>query len=82
MVATRQEVNEWIEEGRQKKARWIISVCDTFDYEDYPVFVNVDESLKEKIRYYMTANMQTINEIISLELDGTVKEDLEPSTFL
>ena len=83
MVATRQDVDQWIVEGRAKGARWIISVCDTYDYEDYPVFVNANEDLRAKVQYYhQEAKMQSVNEIISLEPGGKTIEDISPNSIL
>jgi hypothetical protein len=82
MVATRTEVHEWIMRGRKQGARWIISVCDTHDYEDYPVYVAATGNLRALVSQYHGKNMQQINEIISLEPDGPTVEDLTPESFL
>ena len=66
MTATRQDVDRWIEEGKEKGATHIISVCDTFDWDDYPVYVMSDEDVEEKQKKYDGSNMQIINEIINL----------------
>jgi len=39
MAATLQDLKEWFDEGVKAKATHMIVVCDTFDYEDYPVYV-------------------------------------------
>ncbi len=72
MAATEEEVNRWIETAREKGAKYIISVCDTFDYDDYPVYVMPDENLTERKKEYNGENMQRINEVITLNDDGTV----------
>ena len=66
MAATKQEVDRWIEIGKKKGATHIISVCDTFDYEDYPVFVMPNENIEEEKKKYNRVNMQKINEVIEL----------------
>jgi hypothetical protein len=38
MAASREEVDNWIERAKNDKFEFIISACDTFDWEDYPVF--------------------------------------------
>ena len=56
----------WLQEAKEKNATHLIIVLDTFDYEDYPVFVLQGEELKEKVIKFSTASMQSIQEIITL----------------
>jgi hypothetical protein len=56
----------WIKRARKEKAAYIISVCDTFSYGDYPVFVGVTENLEKRKKEYDGVNMQRINEVIDL----------------
>lgn len=65
MTATREDVDRWIHEGITRGAKYIISVCDTFSYDDYPVYVMPDQSLEQKKDHY-SGSMQRINEVISL----------------
>lgn len=64
MAASQEDIDRWIETAKAKGCKWIISVCDTFDWEDYPVYCKDDEELKEKQPQYNGVNMQTINETI------------------
>jgi hypothetical protein len=66
MAATAQDVQDWIKHGKLQKATHIISVCDTFDWDDYPVFVLPNENVDEVKLKYDGKNMQKINEIIDL----------------
>ena len=75
MSASRADVDRWIEEAKRKKAKYIISVCDTFDWDDYPVYVMPDEDLDEKKKPYRI-NMQRINEVIEIKEDGTIIEQI------
>ena len=76
MAANRQDVNGWIQRAINNKCQYIISVCDTYDWDDYPVFCeNKGQVLKESIQYN-GVNMQRINEIIRINDDGTVTENL------
>ena len=75
MAATREEVDRWIAEGQKRGAKYIISVCDTWDYDDYPVYVMPDDNLEEQKTKY-SGNMQRINEVITLNADGTIKEQI------
>lgn len=66
MAATREDVDRWIANAKKVGATHIISVCDTFDYDDYPVYVMPDEKLYEKKKQYDNVNMQKINEVIDV----------------
>ena len=73
MAATRQDVDRWIEEAKKNNQPFIISVCDTFDYDDYPIFCKTINELKERYKDVNGVNMQRINEIIKINPDGSVE---------
>jgi hypothetical protein len=75
MTATRQDVNHWIKIAKKNNHKYIISVCNTWDYDDYPVFFDDVKTLEENYSKY-TTNMQKINEIIRINDDGTFIENL------
>ena len=66
MAATRKEVNEWIKLAKENDIEYIISVCDTFDFDDYPVYCKNTKELKRKLTNFNDVNMQRINEIIQI----------------
>lgn len=66
MAATKQDVDRWIAKGREMGATHIISVCDTFDYSDYPVYIMPGDNLQEEEKRHREASMQRINETIKL----------------
>lgn len=68
-MTTKDDIREWLNEGKRTKATHVIIVCDTFDYTDYPVYVNSGESVKEKYDEYNGPNMQQIMEVYNLNLD-------------
>ena len=39
MAAKKEAIERWIKDAKEKGATHIISVCDTFEWEDYPVHV-------------------------------------------
>lgn len=75
MAATRQDIDRWIKTAKEKKDEYIISVCDTWDYDDYPVYCKDLESLKKSYSLYNGENMQSVNEIIRIK-NGVVTENL------
>ena len=77
MTASRKDVDNWINTAKTKECKYIISVCDTFDYEDYPVYIQDMNELILSIDKYAGVNMQKINEIIKINDDGSVTENLK-----
>ena len=47
----------------------MLVVCDTFDYEDYPVYVTSDQVMQEVFEEYQGQNMQKVMEIYNLCMD-------------
>lgn len=82
MTATRSDVNRWIEIAKKNGDEYIISVCDTYDWDDYPVFCKTKEILLESYEEYAYGrNMQKVNEIIRINKDGTITENLHISNI-
>lgn len=69
MAASKSEIRGWLHRGIEQGATHVICVCDTFDWEDYPVFVSKDESVHERLAYYERADMQTVMEVYNLSMD-------------
>ncbi len=63
------EIKCWLEDGNNSTNSHLIVVCDTFDYEYYPVYVKNDEDVKEKMGKYNSNNMQKIMEVYDYSLD-------------
>jgi hypothetical protein len=68
-VVTKQDIRNWINGAKKEGATHMLVVCDTFDYEDYPVSVMPDENVKEKYEQYNDKNMQKVMEVYNLSLD-------------
>lgn len=66
MATSYSDVQEWVKRGKERGATHVISVCDTFDWDDYPVFVMPEDDLLTKKAEYDGVNMQKINEVIDL----------------
>jgi len=66
MTTTKFTIKEWIEEGIKRGASHVVIMCDTFDYEDYPVYIMPGEDPAEKRSY---ENMQRPMECYDLRMD-------------
>lgn len=73
MAATRTDVNRWIATAKENGDKYIISVCDTYDWDDYPVYCKDKEELADAIPRYDGKNMQKINEIIEINGDKVIE---------
>jgi len=60
------ELKSWLEAGIAKKATHVIIVCDTFDYDDYPVYVSADEDVRKVYNSFNGPNMQKVMEVYNL----------------
>lgn len=57
----------WSKDPRAKGMRYMLNVCDTFDYDNYPVFCKDEEELAKARERYDGRNMQQIDSIVDLK---------------
>lgn len=69
MATTRQDIIGWFKRGKDQGATHMIIVCDTYDWEDYPVYVMPDEDVHKKHSQYSGPNMQKVMEVYNLQKD-------------
>ena len=68
MAATKSLIQEWFENA-PKEATHMIIVCDTFDYDDYPVYVKECEDVRTKESEYRGKSMTQVMEVYNLKMD-------------
>jgi hypothetical protein len=68
MSTTKTELKQWFQRGLQQGATHMIVVCDTYDWEDYPVYIEPHQNCREEAKQYDGANMQKIMEVYSMKL--------------
>ncbi len=66
MSARREDISDWFDRGVRNNATHMIVVCDTYDYNDYPVYVKHGENPREIAKKYSGSNMQILMEAYSL----------------
>lgn len=67
-MTTKQDISNWFEEGIADNAMFMFVICDTYNYEHYPVYtISVEEAQKTNNKY--PSNMQSIMEIYDLRKD-------------
>ena len=64
---TREDIKEWLMRAKKEKAKYMIIVCDTFDWDDYPVNCKTAEECKEKIAN--PGSMQKVMECYDLKMN-------------
>lgn len=65
MTCTMNDIQRWLENPKKDSTHMLV-VCDTWDYDDYPVYT---KDVHESIKYYRSASMQTIMEVYDLSKD-------------
>ena len=50
-------------------------MCDSFSYDDYPVYVMPNEDFEKKKKEYEAKSMQSLNEVIRIDEKGKVTEN-------
>jgi hypothetical protein len=72
MATSKADIRHWLKRGLAdtRKPTHCIIVCDTFDYEDYPVYVFPGEDVRdvEKKNSLSAGNMQRVMEVYNLAL--------------
>jgi len=72
-MTTRAEISEWFDEGVRAGGAYLIVVCDTFDHEDYPVYVRPNDDVRERFAQFNGPNMQKVMEVYDLTGDKAVQ---------
>lgn len=69
MSTTKDDIKLWIKEGQDKGATHMIVVCDTYDWDDYPVYVMPGQDAKSEFNTRNGSNMQKVMEVYNLSKD-------------
>ena len=68
MATTKQDLRAWFDRAVREGTDFMLVICDTFDYEDYPVGCTRD-NFTAVYRKYKTADMQRVMEVYDLSID-------------
>lgn len=75
MAASRLDISGWFDAGVDDGATHLIVVCDTFDHDDYPVYVFPTQDVHEVVAEKTGKNMQKLMEVYALHLDKDTQMD-------
>ena len=68
MSASRDDIRGWLMQGKLQGATHMIVACDTFDWTDYPVYVQPNERAEDRVRDFDEKNMQRVMEVYDLSM--------------
>lgn len=68
MPATKEDIRQWLKDA-PKHATHMIVVCDTYDWDDYPVYVNQYQNVHEVVSSKDGVNMAKVMEVYNLSMD-------------
>ena len=71
MPARYQEISQWFDKGVENGAAYMIVVCDTFDHDEYPVYVETADDARE--RKDNPGQMQRVMEVYDLNGDKSAQ---------
>jgi hypothetical protein len=74
-MTTKAEISSWFDRGldSEDKPTHMLVVCDTFDYEDYPVYVKPEQDAKSVYDAFNKKNMQKVMEVYNLGVDKQIQ---------
>lgn len=67
-MTTADDIKAWFEHAQEMGATHLLVVCDTFQYEDYPVIVGPGEDIREVVESKNGKNMQKVMEVYKVAL--------------
>ena len=68
-MTNQSEIARWFKEGKKSGATHLIVACDSFDHEDYPVYVKPNEDVRIKESNIRRSSMQLVMEVYNLSMD-------------
>lgn len=67
MAATKQDISGWFDVGVAQGSTHLLVVCDTYDWEDYPVYAKDDDDARKQYQKFHHSNMQKVMEVYDLK---------------
>lgn len=71
-MTTVNQIRDWLGQASREHTHMLV-VCDTYDYDDYPVYT---DDVSGAIKKYKAASMQKIMEVYDLSMSH--EEQLKP----
>jgi hypothetical protein len=68
MAASLRDIADWFQRGVDEGATHMIVVCDTYDYDDYPVYIEPKMDFWKEYGRYDGKNMQRVMKVYDLKM--------------
>jgi len=75
-MTTVADIRQWLDDADENDTHMIV-VCDTFSYDDYPVYVNKGQNVRDEVNNRKGKNMQTVMEVYDLSKDHEKQLDAD-----
>ncbi len=69
MAVKSEDIKRWLIEAKRMKATHLIIACDSFDYDNYPVYLKEGQSVELEIKRLKGQDMTRIDEVYSMRRD-------------
>lgn len=73
MATTRAEITTWYDKGVRDGKAFMAVWCDTFDWDDYPVYYDTEEAAQKAIDN--PSSMQRVMEVYDLKGNSNAPDD-------
>lgn len=73
MAATREEISRWFDDGVVDGASHMLIICDTWDFDDFPVYVVGDTAARVAYHEYRQKEHYRVMEVYNLRLPKEVQ---------
>lgn len=67
-MTTVADIRQWLDDAGEHDTHMIV-VCDTFSYDDYPVYINESQNVSDEVYARDGKNMQRVMEVYNLDKD-------------
>jgi len=68
-MISKYEINQMLKRAKQQNAKYMIVVCDNYDFSDFPVFVKSKKELEETLQEYAIKRDYKIMEVYDMSMD-------------
>ena len=65
-MTTQTEIGEWFDEGVAKGSAYMLILCDTYDWDDYPVYTSNGDEATRRAKH--PGEMQKLMEVYDLHM--------------
>lgn len=68
MAATQKDLIQWFDEGVELGATHMVVICDTFDYDDFPVYVMPGQDARRVAEEKSSEPLARLMEVFNLSM--------------